>query len=51
MDDALESFVPLTFHRRGVQRLAVDRHAHDVTLIEGWRASVLLAGTCSTAAR
>ena len=35
MDDALESFVPLTFRRRGVQRLAVDRHAHDVTLIEG----------------
>ena len=36
MDDALKSFVPLAFRRRGVQRLAVnDRHAHDVTLIEG----------------
>ncbi len=36
MDDALESFVPLAFRRRGVQRLAVgDRHAHDVPLIEG----------------
>lgn len=36
MDDGLETFVPLTFRRRGVQRLAVDdRQAHDVTLIEG----------------
>ena len=35
-DDGLETFVPLTFRRRGVQRLAVDdRQAHDVTLIEG----------------
>lgn len=36
MDDGLETFVPLTFRRRGVQRLAVDdRQAHDATLIEG----------------
>jgi hypothetical protein len=35
MDDALESFVPLTLRRSCDQRLAVDRHAHDVTLIEG----------------
>jgi len=36
IDDGLETFVPLTFRRRGVQRLAVDdRQAHDVTLIEG----------------
>jgi len=36
MNDRLETFVPLVFRRRGVQRLAVDgRSAHDTTLIEG----------------
>lgn len=36
MDDSLETFVPLVFRRRGVQRVASgDRHVHDVTLLEG----------------
>lgn len=36
MDDSLETFVPLVFHRRGVQRVASDdRDVHDVTLIDG----------------
>ena len=36
MDDTLETFVPLTFRRRGAQRVAADdRHVHDVTLLEG----------------
>ena len=36
----LETFVPLTFRRRGARRVAADdRHVHDVTLLEGvWRA-------------
>jgi len=33
MDESVETFVPLTFRRRGVQRVATDeRSAHDVTL-------------------
>ena len=36
MDDTLETFVPLTFRRRGVQRVVTnERSVHDVTLIEG----------------
>jgi hypothetical protein len=36
MDDSLETFVPLTFRRRGARRVAADdRHVHDVTLLEG----------------
>jgi hypothetical protein len=36
MDGGLETFVPLVFRRRGVQRVATDdRHVHDVTLLEG----------------
>ena len=36
MDDTLETFVPLTFRRRGVQRVVtVERSVHDVTLIDG----------------
>ena len=36
MDDSLETFVPLAFHRRGSRRVAADhRHVHDVTLLEG----------------
>ncbi len=36
MDDTLETFVPLTFRRRGARRVAADdRHVHDVTLLEG----------------
>ncbi len=36
MDESLETFVPLVFHRRGVQRVATDdRHIHDVKLIDG----------------
>lgn len=36
MDKSLETFVPLVFHRRGVQRVVTDdRHIHDVTLIDG----------------
>jgi uncharacterized protein len=36
MDDSMETFVPLTFRRRGVQRVATDeRSVHDVTLIDG----------------
>lgn len=36
MDANLETFVPLVFRRRGVQRVADDdRHVHDVTLLEG----------------
>jgi hypothetical protein len=36
MDESMETFVPMTFRRRGVQRLAADeRSAHDATLIDG----------------
>ena len=36
MDDSLETFVPLTFRRRGSRRVAADdRDVHDVTLLEG----------------
>ena len=36
MDDSMETFVPLTFRRRGVQRVVTDeRSVHDVTLIDG----------------
>ncbi len=36
MDDSLETFVPLVFRRRGVQRVATgDRNVHDVTLLDG----------------
>src|SRR5690606_21920766 len=36
MDTQLETFIPLTFRRRGGQRVVSDvRGAHDVTLIDG----------------
>lgn len=36
MDESMETFVALTFRRRGVQRVAADdRHVHDVTLLDG----------------
>ena len=36
MNEALETFVPMAFKRRGVQRLAAtEAPAHDVTLLEG----------------
>ena len=36
MIDSMETFVPLTFRRRGVQRVVtVERSVHDVTLIDG----------------
>ena len=36
MNGALETFVPLTFHRRGVQRLAAtEAPAYDATFLEG----------------
>lgn len=36
MDDSLETFVPLTFRRRGSRRVtSYDRDVHDVTLLEG----------------
>ena len=36
MIDSMETFVPLTFRRRGVQRVVTnERSVHDVTLIEG----------------
>jgi hypothetical protein len=36
MDDGLEAFVPLAFHRPGARRVATDdRHVHDGTLLEG----------------
>lgn len=36
MNDELETFLPLTFKRRGVQRLAAtDAPAHDTTFLEG----------------
>ena len=36
MDDTLETFVPLTFRRRGVQRVVTtERRVHHATLIEG----------------
>ncbi|UXY16968.1 site-specific recombinase resolvase [Chitiniphilus purpureus] len=36
MDQPMATFVPLTFRRRGVQRVASgDRDVHDVTLIDG----------------
>ena len=44
MDDTLETFVPLTFRRRGARRVAADdRHVHDVTLLEGGGTRFLLA--------
>jgi hypothetical protein len=34
--DPMETFVPLRFRRRGVQRVAADdRHVHDATLLDG----------------
>ena len=51
MDDTLETFVPLTFRRRGARRVAADdRHVHDVTLLEGWHA-VYTGSTSWTPAR
>ena len=36
MIDSMETFVPLTFRQRGVQRVVTnERSVHDVTLIEG----------------
>jgi hypothetical protein len=36
MGETLETYVPLVFRRRGVQRVpADDRHVHDVTLLDG----------------
>lgn len=36
MDESMETFVPLTFRRRGVQRVATgERSVHDVTLLDG----------------
>ena len=36
MIDSMETFVPLTFRRRGVQRVVTnERSVHDVTLING----------------
>lgn len=36
MIDPMETFVPLTFRRRGVQRVVTDeRCVHDVTLLDG----------------
>lgn len=36
MDESMETFVPLVFRRRGVQRVASDdRDVHDVTLLDG----------------
>ncbi len=36
MDASMETFVPLTFSRRGIQRAAAEQGSvHDVTLIEG----------------
>ena len=36
MIDSMETFVPLTFRRRGVQRVVtVERSVHDVTLLDG----------------
>ena len=36
MIDSMETFVPLTFRRRGVQRVVtVERSVHDVTLVDG----------------
>jgi len=36
MDESMETFVPLTFRRRGVQRVAAyERSVHDVTLLDG----------------
>ena len=36
MIDSMETFVPLTLRRRGVQRVVTDeRSVHDVTLIDG----------------
>jgi hypothetical protein len=36
MDESMETFVPLTFRRRGVQRVVTDeRSVHDVTLLDG----------------
>lgn len=34
-NDSLETFVPLTFSRRGVQRVTDEHNAHNVTLLEG----------------
>jgi hypothetical protein len=36
MDETLETFIPMVFRRRGVQRvLAREQQAHDITLIDG----------------
>lgn len=36
MDDSIETFVPMAFRRRGVQRVASDdRNVHDTTLLDG----------------
>ena len=36
MIDSMQTFVPLTFRRRGVQLVATfDRNVHDVTLLDG----------------
>lgn len=36
MDESMETFVPLTFRRRGVQRVVTDeRSVYDVTLLDG----------------
>ena len=44
MNDTLETFVPLTFRRRGARRVAADeRYVHDVTLLEGGTRFLLAA--------
>lgn len=36
MDETLETFIPMAFRRRGVQRvLAGEQQAHDITLVDG----------------
>ena len=51
MDESMETFVPLTFRRRGVRRVAADeRSVHDVTLLDGWHAPST-GSTCWTPAR
>ena len=51
MDESMETFVPLTFRRRGVQRVATDeRSVHDVTLLDGV-ARAFTGSTCWTPAR
>ncbi|SFL92101.1 site-specific recombinase resolvase [Nitrosomonas communis] len=34
-NDTFETFVPLTLHRRGVQRVTDEHNAHNVILLEG----------------